>query len=110
MSELFTTAKVRDFDVVILKENGWINYTKLCRDLTNNDDKFRSLINKNTSLQTLIQSYENLRPENSPVLEFTIKSLTNLNILKQFNNYKQVGESNVGTYGPRYGAKRLRHL
>ena len=28
MSELFTVAKARDFDVIILKENGWINYTK----------------------------------------------------------------------------------
>ena len=102
MNTNFTLAKARDFDVVILKENGWINYTKLCRDLTGNEDKFRSLINKNTSLQILIKSYENLRPENSPVLDFTINNLTKLNILKQFNNYRQVGEINVGTYGPRY--------
>lgn len=40
----FTLAKARDFDVVILKENGWINYTKLCKDLTGKSEKFRRLI------------------------------------------------------------------
>ena len=65
----FIKTKERDFDMVILKESGWINYTKLCKNLTGNEDKFRSLVNKNTSLQILIKNYENLRPENSPVLK-----------------------------------------
>lgn len=59
MSKLFIAAKIRDFDVVILKDNGWINYTKLCKDLTGIRTKFRDLINDNKqTFLKLFDSYE----------------------------------------------------
>ena len=58
MNANFTLAKARDFDVVILKENGWINYTKLCKDLTGKSEKFRHLIGDNETLKHLITLYE----------------------------------------------------
>ena len=101
MSELFATAKVRDFDVVILKENGWINYTKLCKDLTGKSEKFRHLINDNEQLQVLIRNYEyNLSTAEFRGTQFTVIKLTELDILKTFN--KNVDNNYKGTYGPRY--------
>lgn len=100
MSELFTTTKVRDFDVVILKENGWINYTKLCKDLTGFDEKFRRLIGSNEDMQFIIKEYEKIGTDEMVGTKFTIINLTKIGILKTFNS--GVGNDFKGTYGPRY--------
>ena len=104
MSELFATTKVRDFDVVILKENGWINYTKLCKDLTGKSDKFKGLIRKNPDLHQLILSYnERLMKGPQSLHEITIDNLIKLNIFIKYGSILQVKNPNyVGTYGPRY--------
>lgn len=99
MTERFIIAKARDLDVVVLKENGWINYTKLCTDLTSNNDKFRSLINKNTNLQTLILSHEKISTGEFSGTQITVNKLTELHVLMFFNN---IDNKFKGTYGPRY--------
>lgn len=100
MSNLFTTAKVRDFDVIILKENGWINYTKLCKDLTGIRTKFRDLIldNKQT-FSKLFESYEENSRREFPPTEISIQNLEQVYLLITYNN---VGNNFKGTYGPRY--------
>lgn len=102
MSELFTTAKVRDFDVVILKENGWINYTKLCKDLTGKSEKFRNLLKDSEQLHELIKSYENLSTVEFHGRNITITNLVEMNILSTFKNPKEYDSMYIGTYGPRY--------
>ena len=100
MSELFTVAKARDFDVIILKENGWINYTKLCKDLTGKTEKFRNLIKDNESLHQLIMIHiQNLGTVEFHGTQFNVENLSKLNILKTFN---KVENNFKGTYGPRY--------
>ena len=100
----FTLAKARDFDVVILKENGWINYTKLCKDLTGKSEKFRRLIIDSEQLHELIKSYESkLMTEEFLGHEINVTNLVNCGILKSFGSIQQVKNKDyVGTYGPRY--------
>lgn len=100
MNELFTIAKVRDFDVIILKDNGWINYTKLCKDLTGIRTKFRDLINDNKeTFLKLFTSYEQNSWREFPPTEISIQNLKRIHLLLSYNN---VDNNFKGTYGPKY--------
>ena len=100
MNELFTTIKVGDFNVVILKNNGWINYTKLCRDLTGIRTKFRDLINDNReTFLKLFNSYEQNSCSEFTTAKISIRNLEGKNLLLSYNN---IDINFKGTYGPRY--------
>ena len=103
--ENFTYAKARDFEILIHKESGFINYTKLCKDLTGNNESFRILLRSNPGFQALILSFiqENNPGPTSPgseTINFNISYLTTQNILINFN--KDVKLNEMGTYGPKW--------
>ena len=103
--ENFTYAKARDFEILVHKESGFINYTKLCKDLTDDRKAFRNLFKYNPGFQALILSFIQ---ENNPgavtprseTINFNVSYLVSQNVLINFN--KDVKLNEMGTYGPKW--------
>ena len=87
---MFEIINISEFDIIRLKTNKWINYTKLCKNLNNN---FKTIINENINMSKLIKTHENIN------YEITLKNLIKNNILIKYSN---VEDKFKGVYGPEY--------
>ena len=89
--ENFTYAKARDFEILVHKESGFINYTKLCKDLTGNRKSFNKLIETNPGFQSLILSFiqeNNMSPtrDTFQTSNFNVKYLVSQNTCLMFKS------------------------
>ena len=96
--ENFTYTKARDFEILVHKESGFINYTKLCKD-------FNKLIETNPGFQSLILSFiqeNNMSPtrDTFQTSNFNVKYLVSQNICLMFKIGVKLNE--MGTYGPKW--------
>jgi hypothetical protein len=98
-SEFYIT-KFVDIDLLIHRKTGFINYTKLCKDLksSDNNNHFKRIISSNSKIWDIIFTYENNEQlYNGPR---TIKHLSDMKVFKIIVN--GVSPKYFGTYGPKY--------
>ena len=96
----FSSFDFIDIKVIVHKDSGFINYSRLCKDLktTTVQSCFKKLINSNQKIWDIIMLYEcknelKYKPRN-------IQTLVDLGIFKIFIN--GVSPKYFGTYGPSY--------
>lgn len=100
LNKQFSSFEFADFDVIVHKESGFINYSRLCKDLktTTVQSCFKKIINSNQKIWDIIMLYEN--KEELKYKPRNIQTLVDLGIFKIFIN--GVSPKYFGTYGPSY--------
>ena len=100
LNKQFSSFEFVDFNVIVHKESGFINYSRLCKDLktTTVQSCFKKIINSNQKIWDIIMLYEN--KEELKYKPRNIQTLVDLGIFKIFIN--GVSPKYFGTYGPSY--------
>lgn len=100
LNNQFSSFEFADLKVIVHKDSGFINYSRLCKDLktTTIQSCFKKMINSNQKLWDIIMLYE--CKEELKYKQRNIQTLVDLGIFKIFSN--GVSPKYFGTYGPLY--------